>query len=122
MFTSALSVSVDKDFSPLFVLVCSGAVFTTAPAACWSKIYVSSFSLCNVRTSFVSLAQLNVGTVVVSNKAYKQTILSQHSDEMTVEFETSRSCDFAVGREKYIPMKYGVGMQNNSIYENMMTD
>lgn len=41
---------------------------------------------------------------------------------MTVELETSKSCDIAVGKEKYIPMKYGVGLQNNSVYRNMMTD
>lgn len=42
------------------------------------------------------------------------------TDEMTVEIEQAKSCEIAVGKEKYIPMKYGVGMQNNSAYRDMM--
>ena len=43
------------------------------------------------------------------------------TDEMTVEIEQARSCEIAVGKEKYMPMKYGVGMQHNSVYKDMIS-
>ena len=43
------------------------------------------------------------------------------TDEMTVEIEQSKSCEISVGREKYMPMKYGVGLQNNSVYTDMIS-
>ena len=43
------------------------------------------------------------------------------TDEMTVEIEQAKSCEIAVGKEKYMPMKYGVGMQNNSVYKDMIS-
>ena len=43
------------------------------------------------------------------------------TDEMTVEIEQAKSCEIAVGKEKYMAMKYGVGMQNNSVYRDMIS-
>ena len=40
---------------------------------------------------------------------------------ITVEIEQAKSCEIAVGKEKYMPMKYGVGMQNNSVYKDMIS-
>ena len=44
------------------------------------------------------------------------------TDEMTYEVESAKDCDIRVGKEKYIPMKYGVGMQHNSAYKSMFSN
>ncbi len=41
---------------------------------------------------------------------------------MTYEVESMKDCNIRVGREKYIPMKYGIGMQNNSAYKDMISN
>lgn len=43
------------------------------------------------------------------------------TDERTVEIEAAKSCGFAVGKEKYMPMKYGIGSQNNSVYKDLVS-
>ena len=44
------------------------------------------------------------------------------TDEMTYEVESAKDCDVQFGKEKYIPMKYGVAMQKNSAYRDMISE
>ena len=43
------------------------------------------------------------------------------TDEMTYEATTASTCETAVVNEKYMPLPYGVGMQKNSVYKDLIS-
>ena len=43
-------------------------------------------------------------------------------DITTLEVEAARDCNLAIMKEKFAPLLYGVGTQNNSVYKDLFTE
>ena len=44
------------------------------------------------------------------------------ADQTTIDFIVAENCNLAIMKEKFAPLLYGVGTQNNSVFKDLFSE